>query len=153
MKRPPDFVIGDPANPYMLRWHIVRSQEWPSIYRHSILRNDDDRALHDHRGWNISIVLSGIYDEVVPDWSIAKTPFERIADLPVKRIRRGPGSIVFRRAASPHRLEVVCGPVETLFITGPTTRDWGFHCPLGWKHWKLFTDPNNPGETGPGCGA
>ena len=27
----------------------------------------------------------------------------------------------------------------SLFITGPVIREWGFHCPNGWRHWKQFT--------------
>ncbi len=42
----------------------------------------------------------------------------------------------------------------TLFLFGPTVRDWGFHCPeRGWVHWKDFTAANKPGEIGPGCDA
>lgn len=131
----PDFIIGPPDNPYLRRWWLWR-RRWPSsCYLHQILRDDDDRALHDHPWWNVSIVLRGSYREITPAGA---------------RVRR-PGSIVFRRATAAHRLEVVDGPVWTLFLTGPVVRGWGFHCPKGWVPWREFVKPESPGEIGRGC--
>ena len=42
-------------------------------------------------------------------------------------------------------------PAWSLFITGPVTREWGFHCPQGWRHWKDFTSYREVGEDGRGC--
>lgn len=134
--REPDFVIGGKDDPYIRRWYMCKSHEKPSIYLHQILRDDDDRALHDHRGHSASIILSGTLREVLKDG-------ERLLE---------PGSITFRLAEVGHRLEIVDGPVWTIFITGPTIREWGFHCPQGWRHWKEFTDPLTNGATvGRGC--
>ena len=60
-----------------------------------------------------------------------------------------------------HRIELTAdatGPLFpgcwTLFLFGPTVREWGFHCPQrGWVHWRDFTAPGKPGEIGPGCDA
>jgi len=38
------------------------------------------------------------------------------------------------------------------YATPDEMREWGFACPKGWVHWKDFTDPDNPGQVGPGCG-
>lgn len=156
LKRPPDFVIGEPDRPYLLRWWILPRNRFFNVYLHKILRDDDDRALHCHPWVNISIILKGGYIEVVPDLRARKTPFTRIWDLPQIRKRRRPGSIVFRRATDAHRLEL---PVEgggirycwSLFITGPRIREWGFHCPHGWRVWHEFVDPKNVGQRGRGC--
>jgi hypothetical protein len=43
-------------------------------------------------------------------------------------------------------------PALTLFITGPKVREWGFHCPQGFVHWRDFVHPDDPGGIGPGCG-
>lgn len=134
--RNPDFVIGPPDDPYLVRWWLRRDREEGSIYLHCICHDDDDRALHDHPWSSTSIVLRGQLREVMPDG-------ERILS---------PGDIVSRSAKDAHRLEVVDGPVWTLFITGAVEREWGFHCPNGWVHWREFTSADNKGEIGRGCG-
>lgn len=149
-RRRPDFVIGGEANPYIRRWWVIPRNRWFNIYLHQILRPDDDRALHDHPWWNVSLVLKGGYREVTParpegSW-------------------RAAGSIVFRGAQALHRLELapakvsdiglVAGwlPCWSLFITGPRIREWGFSCPKGWVHWRDFTNPADGGQTvGKGC--
>lgn len=134
--RAPDFVIGDPANPYLVRWWLRRDREHGCEYLHQILRDDDDRALHDHPWASTSIILSGTLREILPGGERLLTP----------------GSITSRAATDAHRLEVVEGPVWTLFITGPVERDWGFYCPRGWVPWWEFVDTQNPGLPGKGCG-
>lgn len=137
LKRPPDFIIGGAEQPYMLRWFLIPRNRFFNIYHHRILRSDDDRALHDHPWWSLSIVLDGQMLEELPGG--------------VRRQLRE-GDIVLRRAASAHRLELRDhGWCHTLFITGPRIREWGFHCPQGWKHWKDFTAKGDSGRIGPGC--
>lgn len=134
--RPADFIIGGAENPYMFRWWIIPRNRWFNIYLHHIVRDDDDRALHDHPWVNISIVLKGGYLEVMP--GVAKW--------------RAPGSVVFRRPKSAHRLVVgPGGSCWSLFITGPRVREWGFLCPQGWRHWQVFTAANDSARVGRGC--
>jgi hypothetical protein len=60
---------------------------------------------------------------------------------------------VYRGPDFSHRLELINGhPAETLFITGPKVRDWGFHCPNGWVHWRDFVANDGIGAIGRGCG-
>lgn len=153
--RSPDFVIGKPGSPYMRRWYVIPHNRWFNIYLHNIVRSDDDRALHDHPWWNVSIVLRGGYWEVMPPWRPLYP--DMCLDLfhapKTVRVRRRPGSIVFRRACDAHRLEVAEGAsCWSLFITGPKLREWGFWCPQGWKVWTQFVDMTNTGAIGPGCG-
>lgn len=127
-KRNPDHVIGVEEDPYLLRWYVTLRKPWlPGIYLHVMLRSDRAFALHDHPWWNISYILKGQYIEVTID----KGGCER------RKLRKA-GDIVFRRATDAHRIEVASGePVCSLFIKGPVTRQWGFHCPkAGWTHWK-----------------
>ena len=57
-----------------------------------------------------------------------------------------------REAEAAHRLEVIPGGrAVSLFITGPTVREWGFHCPKGWVLWSLFVDDKDTGKVGQGC--
>lgn len=164
--RKPDFVIGRPEDPYLRRWWIIPRNRFFNIYLHQILKSDDDRALHDHPWWNVSIILRGGYFEVMPTG--------------IKK--RYPGAIIVRRARAAHRLELGrdyakgywdSNPAEightmggnvwvvplklcwSLFITGPKVREWGFLCPQGWRHWRDFIgvkDGEARGdEVGPGC--
>jgi hypothetical protein len=136
MHRAPDFVIGDPDQPYMRRWWIVPRNKQCNVYLHEILRSDDDRALHDHPWANTSFLIDGSYVEITPAGEFV----------------REPGSLVVREATDAHRLVVADGArVVSLFTTGPIVREWGFHCPNGWRHWKEFVDSRDAGQVGKGC--
>lgn len=142
MKRPPDFVIGPTEDPYLRRWWIIPRNRWFNIYLHQMLHDDEDRALHDHPWWNVSIILRGGYLEVTKGVGIG-----------VYRLRsRTGGHVIVRSPRAAHRL-MLAGALESwsLFITGPRVREWGFHCPKGWVHWEDFTDPKSKGEVGRGC--
>ncbi len=135
--RPHDLAVGDPAAPYMLRWHLVPRNAHANVYLHKFLRDDEDRALHDHPWASRSWLLSGALREID-------------ADHPEGQLLTA-GAYRERSAVYAHRLEVV-EPGFSLFITGPRVREWGFHCPQGFVPWHAFVNPDNPGEVGPGCG-
>jgi hypothetical protein len=147
-RRPPDVIIGGAENPYMRRWFVLPRNPVFNIYLHEFLRSDDDRALHDHPWANLSILLDGAYVEhTIRDGGINVRTFRRAGDW------------VLRRARAAHRVELIDDlagrPMRcwTLFITGPRLREWGFHCPNGWVHWRAFTNPADGGRTvGRGCG-
>lgn len=133
--RPPDFEIGEPGDVYLRRWYVIPRNPVLNVYLHRFVRDDDDRALHDHPWINASVVLSGRYREIMPDG--------------VAERRRG--SVTVRPARAFHRIEVIAHPVWTLFLTGPRTREWGFLCPQGWRHWKDFTAGRQGERIGKGC--
>lgn len=138
--RKPDFIIGRADEPYIHRWWVIPRNRWFNIYLHKILRSDDDRALHDHPWWNVSIVLRGGYFEHTKRGEV---------------LWRGAGSFVFRFAKTAHRLVIapeMAPRAWTLFITGPLFRTWGFHCPKGWVKWTDFVDQRDAGAVGRGCG-
>lgn len=131
-------VIGDPNDPYLRRWMLFPKNRFFNIYLHNFVRSDDPRALHDHPYPNVSIVLTGGY-------------LEHFTHGIRQRL---PGAVVFRRAATPHRIELIRGsrPVWTLFFCGPRVREWGFHCPGGWRVWSEFVAPTPDGnKVGKGC--
>lgn len=138
--RAPDLYIGGEARPYLRRWYVLKTP-WVSIYLHNMLRNDDDRALHDHPWANCSLILAGGFVEVMPHGE------------GFRRLRRRPGSLTFRGATHAHRLELAPGVTSSwsLFITGKYQRKWGFHCPKGWIPYERFVKPSAPGEIGAGC--
>lgn len=142
LRRRPDLVIGGPLLPYLMRWYVIPRNPVLNIYLHRFLRSDDDRALHDHPWVNASYLLEGSYTE----HTIAAGGIHN-------RHERRAGAIVLRGPRAAHRIELNnVGPCTTLFITGPRMRDWGFHCPAGWVHWRRFTDPRDEGAIGRGCG-
>lgn len=156
-KRPYDFAVGGDENPYLLRWWIIPRNERFNIYLHKFLRDDEDRALHDHPWWSLGIILHGAYKEHLQN-GIVKI---RVAGWPV-----------LRKPEHQHRIElfnrVICEEhdsgnhyyidpekpkhqVWTLFITGPKIREWGFWCEKGFVPWYRFVNTENPGLVGAGC--
>jgi len=136
-RRPPDFLVGKPADPYLRRWHLLPRNDWFNIYLHHFLHSDDDRAMHDHPWANTSFLITGSYIEHTPDGTFT----------------RNAGDVVERAADALHRLEVIPGQrAISLFMTGPTVREWGFACPKGWVHWRDFVDARDAGQIGRGCG-
>lgn len=138
-RRIPDFVIGGRENPYMRRWWIIPRNRFFNIYLHEFLRSDEDRALHDHPWINVSYLLEGEYVE-----------HSILAGGVQTAIKYKQGDLKFRRAKTAHRIEID-QPCWSLFITGPVIREWGFHCPAGWRKWQLFTDARDKGAIGRGC--
>jgi hypothetical protein len=124
-------------------------------------RSDDDRALHDHSGHNISILLTGCYTEVLfdPRADPTRTPVPRSA-YPYGYVLklRLPFIPYFRRAATPHRVVLSHGPIWSLWFRFPPIREWGFWCGNGWKHWKDYcgqrdySAKGSESTVGKGCG-
>jgi hypothetical protein len=165
--RPADFVIGGIDNPYMYRWWIIPRNSVFNVYLHRVVRDDDDRALHDHPFASVSLCLDGRLGEVYAkdvDGLGVPTEVDRFVH---------PGDVVWRGARFAHRLFLPrsttdSGEAWTLFITGPRIREWGFWCPKEtkvydgdgvlltlegrrWVHWKQFTAPNDSSKIGRGC--
>lgn len=133
--RPPDFVIQNGELPYLKRWWVIPRNRFFNIYLHCFDASDDDRALHDHPWFNLSVVLSGAYRE-----HTRSSATERCA-----------GAFKFRSPWAAHRIELLVAPTWTLFITGPVIRTWGFHCPQGWRRWQDYVANGEKGKIGRGC--
>src|SRR5487761_256588 len=130
--QPPGFL----RKPFLKRWFVIPKNRWRNIYLHKFILDDEDRALHDHPWPNVSLLLINQYIEV--------TDGDRRKVYHV-------GDLKFRRATTPHRIELFKKPAPkkhrhwqvripswSLFITGPVMRPWGFHCPKGWREQKEF---------------
>lgn len=137
----PHFVIGGGERPYLLRWYLIPRNRWFNIYLHKFLRDDDDRALHDHPWWFLSFMIAGSYAEYTS----------------TDRIERARFSLAFRPATHKHRVELpksLAGkpiPCWTLVVTGRKVREWGFWCPKGFVPWYKFVQPTDHGNIGRGC--
>lgn len=137
-ERKPDFIIGAPGEPQLRRWWLIPRNKWLGVYLHQVLKDDEDRAHHDHSYMNVSILIAGGLAET---YKKDKTrQFRRFVPI-------------IRLPSTPHRLWLPKGSqyAWTIFIMGPRVREWGFHCPKGWVHWKQFV-AENIGEVGRGCG-
>lgn len=128
--------IGGRENPYMIRWHLLPRNPVFNVYLHEFRRSDDDRATHDHPWWSLSVILAGRYVEHDnAGWRLCTA-----------------GRVRLRSAKYAHRIDLIDGqPCWTLFITGPRMREWGFHCPWGWRHWREFTTGEHGERVGRGC--
>jgi hypothetical protein len=174
-RRPPDLVVGGAADPYLRRWYLIPRNPWLNLYLHNVLRDDDDRALHDHPWANLSWILDGGYFESLPRPGAARRFRDwRTPQLPFLKVYRAPGSLILRpRPTQAHRLILtrrvssfnsgepgglaggaghqIVRPAWTLFLTGPRRREWGFHCQRGWVHWRQFTAGPRGEMVGAGC--
>lgn len=143
--RPCDFTVGAKDSIYLKRWWLIPRNGLFNVYYHLFLHSDDDRALHDHMYFNLSILLEGEYIEhTIKAGGVQVTKHRTAGTL---------SGIKFRAPWSAHRIELINStPCRTLFITGPRMRRWGFHCPKGWRHWKEFVQQEPGGNSqGKGC--
>lgn len=163
-RRPPDVIIGGADAPYLRRWHVLPRNRIFNLYLHHFLRDDDDRALHDHPwAWCSLVLAGGYYEHTIAAGGIHRRRWRPAGSVRISGPRRAhrielhkhwvtrPGTV--RDGADVSQITqhqtVTC---FTLFATGPTVRNWGFHCPQrGWVPWQDFTDPADPGLTGRGC--
>lgn len=117
----PNETLGNGISPYLQRWYVQRDKEVGNMFVHVIHRSDAEDELHDHPFDNVTIVLDGEIEEILPEGGRMLQP----------------GDIVVRKAADLHRL-VIGQPVTTLFVTGPKIREWGFDMDGAWMHNREF---------------
>lgn len=130
--RKPDLIIPDVipiGRDYLRRWWIIPRNNRFGIYLHHFLLSDDPGACHDHPYWNISIVIKGRYREWCRDPATGHETFKM----------RYAGAVVFRRAETSHRVEILDGESAwSIFISGPRRREWGFWCGQRWVDNNVF---------------
>ena len=102
--------ISRDHQPYLERYYLFKGFGRCALFLHVFFASDID-DVHDHPWPWFRIILSGWYREYHHDGSSTLC---------------GPGNIIFRSARELHRVEIVKGPVITLFGHGKRTRRWGF---------------------------
>ena len=90
-----------------------------SLRLHHWTGSDDQRALHDHPAWFITLILWGGYDD--------------ITESGVEKLRFG--SLRFRKAEYAHTVKNVYKNTWTLCIFGKNSRRWSFY-PFDGKRMK-----------------
>lgn len=152
--RTPDLLIGPRDNPQTSRWHLWKLGGF-QIALHRWHRSDDDRALHDHKADNLSILLTGRLREIVGDLSTKRTYAGEVR-MVHRRRTLWPFVPYFRRAETPHRIELIDGPVWTIWIRWPPRRRWGYWCKFGWRDADVYNKQADyyaagVSEVGRGC--
>lgn len=148
----PDFVVHNDAGVYLRRWWILPRNPVFNLYLHQIVSSDDDKALHCHPWFNLSLILRGSYIERLPRHQNQVSGFDYVRGF-YRDVPRPAGSLVFRLGHHRHRLILPAnGECWTLFVTGPVYRRWGFHCRQGWVYWRKFVSARDKGRVGAGCG-
>ncbi len=95
------------------------SCKWFGIYKHIIMRADEDKHEHDHPWDFLSFILEGSYSEFVDSKLFIRNRF----------------SLKVNDAEFHHKLANVMGPNKrcvTFVITGPRRRNWGYKTSKGW---------------------
>jgi hypothetical protein len=137
LMRKPDLIIGPRDNPQTLRWHLITWRGW-QLSLHKWLRSDDDRAPHDHKADNISLILNRGFFEVVREFSyVGIATYEGAKTVRIHgdlTYFRRPLVPYFRKAETLHRVALPSDgkPVWSLWLRWPPRRRWGYWCPNGW---------------------
>lgn len=105
---------------YITRLHIIKTP-WFAVMLHWIAKPDPEPDLHDHPVTFLSLILRGGYIERMPDGY---------------HVRRWCNFI--RAATHVHAIRMVLPGTLTLCLVGPDVREWGYHTPSGWVHWRAY---------------
>lgn len=150
----------NPDDPTMWRWFVIPRNRFFNVHLHNI-RQDDPEHLHDHRMFNISLVLQGGYCEE----RFVRRPTEGLplpATQKVFVFQRRPK---FRLPSTPHRIVLRRDPdgrpvaCWSLFIGLPHCRNWGFWTDSGflktgkWLSWQQYTVSDDTTSVGYGSRA
>lgn len=188
-EREPDEIIGpgfrsrlrdgphrNVPDQFLKRWFLKPKDDWHNRYLHCFTKDDEDRALHDHPWWNLSILLDGSYYEhtiakggvhhrqllTAGDMKL-RAPWDahRVECIKVKGNGWSDGGWYGKPLNTHHAANahdplppdsepeyLVPVPCWSLFLTGPVQHGWGFHCPGEWKPHKKFGADNGCGEAG-----
>jgi hypothetical protein len=134
------------GNPFLDRLKVVQTP-WFGIYVHLIDGPDPDPDPHDHPWPFLSVVLSGMYVEMLwPDSRQLRYCRERLH-------RRFRPRVMRRRGA--HRILSTHGLVWTLCVVGRNHGEWGFWTSDGPVAWRSYlatrqTSGYAPGSHRPG---
>ncbi len=112
-------ISGHDGSTYLERYTLLNlGPTRGRVYLHRFLRGDEDRELHNHPWYALSLILVAGYLEERRRW----TPEGDRVD--VRRYRPGRFNVLAPHTF--HRVELDRGPCWTLIATGPVVQSWGF---------------------------
>ena len=125
--------MGDPDNPYLIRWTLILFGY--SIRVHHWIGSDNSLHFHDHSCNLISIIMKGSYYNVVPaDPNDPKPDVSRCRKIKVKA-----GRAWFAKATALHYLEIPKEGAWTLLFQGRPCNKWSFSVKgKKWRPLKYF---------------
>jgi len=125
-------IIGEK---YLTRWHLLPRNPFFNIYLHKFT-GDDQKLPHCHPWNSFSLLLRGCVREfyICKNYQNIEDKYKHMLFAQSLRLLR-PGSMVYRNAEFTHRLQIVDGPVWTLFFTFRRRRSWGFYTKRGFVKW------------------
>jgi hypothetical protein len=112
-----------------------------AIRLHHFFSSDEDHV-HDHPWWFVTLVLKGMYYDMVPCPACGSDevpdPFCESCHGTGKIVGdvMRPGTVRFRPAL--HKHQVVTTGVWTLIISGRKSRDWGFWVGQKWMRQRKY---------------
>jgi hypothetical protein len=112
---------------YITRLHLLKTP-WFAVCLHWINKPDPEPFLHDHPVSFLSIILSGGYTEKRKGY----------LDYQSQLLTHRWFNLIKATSHDTHTIVEVLPKTLTLALMGPKTRDWGFHTPAGWVHWKDY---------------
>jgi len=113
--------MGDPQNPYLIRWTLILFGY--SIRIHHWIGSDNTLHFHDHACDLISMILKGKYYNVVPEDVNDQNPnVSRCRKIEVKAFK--PWKV---KATALHYLEIPPEGAWTLLLQGKPYNSWGFY--------------------------
>ncbi len=130
-------IIGED---YLTRWHLIPRNPFFNVYLHKFT-GSDQKMPHCHPWDSFSLLLKGCVREyyISDDYAHVEDGLKYMSFCQSVRLI-SKGEAIFRPATFTHRLEVVDGPVWTLFITLNRRRPWGFYTPKGFIPWAEALD-------------
>lgn len=106
---------------YLTRLHVLKTP-WFAICVHWIKRPDPEPFDHDHPVSFLSVIVHGGYVEM------------RNGEAKRRRCL----NVIKASLEDRHTIIEVLPNTVTLCLMGPKIREWGFHTPSGWRHWKDY---------------
>lgn len=105
---------------YITRLHLVKTP-WFALMVHWIHKPDPEPDLHDHPVTFLSLIVRGGYTEELSRGLVRRRRFNFI-----------------RARTHVHAIRHVEPKTITFCFVGPKVREWGYHTPAGWVHWKTY---------------
>jgi hypothetical protein len=114
---------------YITRLHLVKTP-LGALMVHFINGPDPEPHLHDHPVTFLSFIVRGWYAEMrqKPGWYEPRFEIRTIFNW-IRAIKN-----------DRHKIIMVADKTVTFCLVGHKTREWGFHTPEGWVHWKDYNE-------------